>query len=586
MSWEEILENVNTSIWKEEPVDFETFVTDPRFLYKDPELSPVQLEEALKVAGTDPKKLFSKDREIHLYVWLWGKGSGKGTVSSILYLYALYVLSCMKSPQRYFGTAPSDEISLVNVATTYAQAKDVVFMRLENRFKKVQWFKENYKILQSGKLVGGNPDAVESIILKPGSGEIVFPNQNIVAKCLHAQSESWEGKNLIFWIMDEASGFKSEKKLANAADIYATLQTSTRELPWIGIITSYPRLPKDFDFTYQNYERILNGEVKGYASYRVPWETRPNSFAGEFFDFEIDSHGTTVKVPVEYEEYFRKNPEDAKKKYLCIPPSVVEESFFEYLDDVSQYIENREPIVMTRTVLNNYGDKKYLEKVIEKAVKIPYPVYIGIDAGEKHSDSALAIGHVETSENKFVVDAILVWRPEEKLPVNVNNLVEILVQLTKLFRITRVRIDHWNAASLEQQIRGAGIRVTVKNVNIEDYNMLKNLIYTGAISFPNQPEVGELFYQLKALKDRGNKPRVLMGKQDIADSVAGVVGLIQQSFSRNKLPRPVVAGKSLGTPTKTVKGIPFATRSDPRNIAEVLIKGPTIKRLPSPRRVK
>ncbi len=882
--WKEILDTASSSVWKEEPVDFVTFVTSPEFLYRDPELFPIQLEEALNVVGTDPKKMFSKTRKNHLYVWLWGKGcfsgntkitdictgethpirdwsennrcftvwawdeeknkfvpvrtkipyskgyasvfrvktkgrfvevseehkfytkdgwkqlkelkvgdeillnsrlpegdveynssyvdktywgtieeieslgrmeifdfevpiyhayslygivhhnSGKGTVASILYLYALYVLSCMRSPQKYFGTAPSDEISLVNVATTYSQAKDIVFARLEKRFQKVKWFRDRFKIIQSGKVVGGNPDATSIIELKPGSGEIRFVDTNIAAKCLHAQSESWEGKNLIFWIMDEAclsadtpildketgdvrtvkewsllkkgftvdafnisqkkvvtararppfckgiarvyevkvgtsisfkiskehklftkrgwekladlhvddeilvyasfclnevayesycdscywmpitsiqyvgedeiydfevpyyhnyflngvlhhnSGFRSEKKLANAAEIYATLQTSTRELPWIGIITSFPRLPKDFDFTYNIYRDIVEGRMPGYGSLRRPWETRPGSFGGQFFDFVVDSQGTTVKVPEEYREYFTKNPEDAKKKYLCMPPSVVEDSFFEYLEDVSQYIRDQGSIVELKDRIVEYQGKQYLEKIIVNAARISDTLFLSVDAGEKHCDSSLTLGHV--SGEKFVVDAILVWRPQEKIAVNINNLVEVVGQLARMYKIAKVRIDHWNAASLEQQFRRLGTSIVVKNVGLEDYNMLKNLIYTGVISFPNQREVTELFYQLKGLKQTGSKPRVVMGKQDIADSVAGVVGLVAQTFVKGTLPRPVVVSR----PSNTVKGGVSLGESIPSLVEFLgLERGKSSgsgKKLPSPRRVR
>jgi len=879
-SWKETLRRAGSSDWIEEPVDFVTFVTSPEFLFKDPELSPIQLEEALRVVGPDPKKMFSKERDINLYVWLWGKGclaenvlitdimtgerktvkdwafenrrftvwawdettgklitvkaqtpyskglaevfrivannsfievsgehkfyakdrgwvelnelevgdeilysdfisrpdsysdviegacryvkikeikplgqreifdfevpiyhtyllygfinhnSGKGTVASILYLYALYVLSCMRSPQKYFGTAPSDEFSLVNVATTYDQAKDVVFNRLQNRFKKVKWFRDRFKLVQSGKVVGGNPASVDVIELRPGSGEIRILRPNIVAKCLHAQSESWEGKNLIFWVMDEAclaedtliideetaeshtikewcllqkgftikafntqkkevirakakppfykgntrlyevticnatfkvsanhkfytkkgwkelkklrvddlvlihapyseivtevpyekycencfwvpitsikyigegeiydfevpryhnyflngvlhhnSGFKSEKKLANAGEILATLQTSTRELPYIGIITSYPRLPREFDFTCRLYDAIMRGEIKGYASLRLPWETRPNSFSGEYFDFLIDTQGTVVRVPKEYEEYFKKDPEDAKRKYLCMPPSVVEDSFFEYLSDFGELISDREPIIKLGDRVNEYENKRYLEKVILSLQRVNYPVCISIDAGEKHSDSALTIAHVEN--DKVIIDAILVWRPGEKLPVNINNLVDIVNQLGKFYRISRVRIDHWNAASLEQQFRKVGINVVTKNVSLEDYNILKNLIYTGLIEFPNQGESTELFYQLKALKTKGNKPRVEIGKQDIADSVAGVVGLFSRDVVKRPLPSPLLVSK----PSKTL------TTTNPAAALPQLLglenpdRQPYKRRLPSPRRL-
>lgn len=61
--------------WKEEPVDFNTFVTSNEHM-KFPPLSPKQVEAALAVLHSDPKKVFSaSDRKYNVACCLWGKGS-------------------------------------------------------------------------------------------------------------------------------------------------------------------------------------------------------------------------------------------------------------------------------------------------------------------------------------------------------------------------------------------------------------------------------------------------------------------------------------------------------------------------------
>jgi very-short-patch-repair endonuclease len=167
--------------WKENPVDLDTFVTSP--LYQDlPVLSPRQRRAAIKMLGEDPKKMFRRTSNITTGVLLWGKGSGKDYLTSIIISYISYVLCCLKSPQKYLGVAPGEPLDIINVAYSASQANLVFFAKLKQRLQKPMFARFNPNIIE---------DKVE------------FPNQ-VRLHSRHSENESYEGFNILAWVMDEA----------------------------------------------------------------------------------------------------------------------------------------------------------------------------------------------------------------------------------------------------------------------------------------------------------------------------------------------------------------------------------------------
>jgi hypothetical protein len=179
-------------------------------------------------------------------VLLWGKGAGKDYLCSILVCYLIYVLQCLRDPQAFLELAPREYIDVINVAYNADQAKRVFFAKLKARIEGWAWLHANYNVVEGGRRTNEH---------KPGRAEVVinddfieFPYR-IRAWSRHAENESYEGLNVLVWIMDEASAFLSKLKRENAEAIYQTLKTSAASrfgLRWVGLIISYPRHADDF----------------------------------------------------------------------------------------------------------------------------------------------------------------------------------------------------------------------------------------------------------------------------------------------------------------------------------------------------
>ena len=551
IDWVDILDLAKSNItdiyniWEEEPVDFKTFVESP--LYSNgPSLSKYAYKEIEKAIGSNPKDFFTEKRKIRELVLLVGKGGGKGLVSVYLEEWVFYLLLCLKNPHKYFGVAEEDPLSLVNVAVAGRQSGDL-FERFKNRIKTNYWFRSSFQMYERGKRIKAGTGNKGTIDI---TGETINFPKNLKAISLNSHQEAWEGKNVIFWIADEISGFVSEKKQLNADKIYSALITSSRELPSFGIISSYPRNDEEHDFCYLKYLDSKKSEFKEFMHgvRASTWEFKPaHCFSGKTFDFLVDkSTGRIEKVPFEYSHQFIMNPEDSKAKYMTIISSMAGD-YFEYMDwGTIQYIA---PKILAESEFSQAMDNIYVAKKIVSCVRDNIPRVITIDSGEVECDTALVVSHKEIIDNKekLVIDGILLWVPdrEKNISVNLNNVIDMVTGLGNYFPIRVVEFDHWNSGTMAQTLVQKGIRSVRRNISDIEYDMMKSLMYTGQLVLPDQGESKKFITQCKNLKKgRATKPKVQFGKQDIADAVAHASGIM---FGEGSISTALASGLALGS---------------------------------------
>lgn len=487
--------------WKEDPVDLETYVTSP--MYQDlPELSPRQKVAVESIIGTEPKKLFQRDNGITTGVFLWGKGSGKDYVTSIIISYMAYVLCCMKSPQRYLGIAPGEPMDIINVAYSSSQANLVFFAKLKQRITKPMFNKYS-------------PHVIED--------KIEFPNQ-VRLHSRHSENESYEGFNVLAWVMDEASAFKDKTSRANADRIYATLKSSATSRfgkQWIGLVISYPRYQGDF--TLRMYEQSKD-QPHIYGDFGATWEIHP------------------VRVREDFDDDYRTNPEDARTKYECIPPAITD-AFFTLQEKILEANVETKPVIFseqtttTRRTLD--GAKTYTALSIDVLKKdFTNEYYIHGDPGLKSDSFVLAMGHrvegieKEVKQDESVVilpevkiDLILEWKPQPGKPVDILNVKDIIIKLATNFNVKKVTFDKWNSASTIQELTNNGIPADdmsfSRGQQLEMYRNFRALVYNNLIKWPRSPELVQELIKLQFIS--GNKvDHPPGGSKDIADAVSGV----------------------------------------------------------------
>lgn len=186
MAW---AEHTTDKDWKEWPVPFGEFLS-PYYLGTDVVVRPV-IRDFLG-------DFWNPANAYELFIFIAGIGSGKSFSASLSLTYMLYILSCMRNPQRYLSSFPGIQISgdaeivLMNASAAGAdQSRKIVYGETFEKVLNSPYFKVHFEPY--------------------GSSELVFPNRIRLSPGT-SQWQSALGWNVIGFIVDEAAfGVESER---------------------------------------------------------------------------------------------------------------------------------------------------------------------------------------------------------------------------------------------------------------------------------------------------------------------------------------------------------------------------------------
>jgi hypothetical protein len=412
------------------------------------------------------------------------------------------------------------------IASNATQAQNVFFTKLSSRIKSPCFYEFRPKI---------------------GKAIIEFPN-GIRLHSLHAANESWEGYNILAWVMDEASAFQTRGGKDNALACYNTLRTSATSRfmtkRWIGIVISFPRKQAGH-FTLNKYEEALTNP-RMFGDRAAHWDVHPrfdpdHPMYAKDMKWEVIPD-LNIRVPEPLVAEFKKDPTDCRTKYMCDPPPQ-EFGFFEIPQLVDQAVNLELPaLVVTWDTVERPLDSGRVMKYVSAHIDQLPPVQEGCryfmhgDPGLTNDAFALCVCHTVAEAKwiteadgtqrevpKVVVDFVLAWEPRPGVPVDLTNVEEVVHQVASFYGIRHVTFDRWNSAGTIQRLIQAGIMAEDLSFSgaqqLQMYRNLKMLFYNGLIELPyDEQTVKELVY-LKV--ENGKITHDAYGK-DRADAVAAV----------------------------------------------------------------
>ena len=587
------------SIWRENPVPLNVFVESIEYCNLPP-LTPIQYTNAVAILGEDPKKMFDpvENTGKSIAVLLWGKGSGKDYLTSIIQLYCIYVILCLEEPQEYFNQAPGEPLDVINVAYSGEQAKNVYFAKFLERLERCRWFKTHFNLIHSGR-GKRNPSAWGDVRI--GATTVIFPH-SIRAISETSENESYEGYNIIVWIMDEASAFKSAKRIENASKIYNTLKSSAKTRfadRWKGFVLSYPRAEDEWDFTIQLYNEALKNPDTMHGSREFSWDVAPaTTYPGPRYRFVYDRQDQHIEldVPATLIDEFIRYPETSLGTYCCMPGRS-EGAFIEMSGAIARVLHDRTPIFEVESIIVEspplpgappfrglgYRITKWHQSEFDEQKKY----VIHVDCGLNHDRAAVVLGHGEPilveleypdghKEHRWVQvvveDAHVIYEPdnERNLRVSINNIADLILSIADVIPLKAVTFDRWNSAGSVETLALQGIDVKEHNINRDDFGLLRSIIYSGDVDLLNTPLTERELIQLRKVPG-GNVDHPVGGSKDLADGLAGITRLILgNNKSKNKQKQQA---KDVGVPTAAtayshnpdpgnfILGSPMATRN-------------------------
>lgn len=538
--FEDMIDLLGGDEFDEKPVTIEEFVTSENYLELPP-LSDWQYQSIRAMS-----QIYKEHTLLNLYgqeegnkrwkqtcnevILQLGKGSGKDYMSTIAVAYMVYLLLCLKDPQRYYGKPPGDAIDILNIAINAQQAQNVFFDNFKKRITNSPWFVGKYTTKASS---------------------ISF-DKSITCHSGHSERESWEGYNVLCVILDEISGFATEstsghEQAKTASAIYDMYRASVdSRFPDFGkvVLLSFPRYKNDYiqtrynavvvdkkvhtrEYTFkidETIEKYTSEQEKDSNEFTIQWEEDeilayryPKVFALRRPTWEVNP---TRKI-TDFKIQFLTNPIDALSRFACMPP-----------DAVDAFFRSKEKIEACFTSINGVEDSgRFIEWFKPQEDK---EYFVHVDLAQKHDHCAVALAHVDrwVSVGSFldhdvvnpyvVVDAVRWWTPTADKTVEFKDVKNYILELrSRGFNIKLVTFDRWNSLDIMNELKAAGMNAETLSVAKKHYEDMQMLVAEERIKGPRIQLLIDELLQLRIIRDKVDHPR--KGSKDLADAVCGSI---------------------------------------------------------------
>lgn len=156
------------SIYKEVPVDIDTFISDPMYLGRSTRngesIYPFWKDKLNEVFNTPDS--FQKQKDMIVLNTAIGVGKTRFSVIGLLYL--LYNYMCLKDPIEYFKLSPDSKLSIVFVLKSLIGANSVAYSTFLGYISVSTWFCEHGEIKvnrRSGDIRDYFPDSPITIVV-------------------------------------------------------------------------------------------------------------------------------------------------------------------------------------------------------------------------------------------------------------------------------------------------------------------------------------------------------------------------------------------------------------------------------------
>jgi len=524
-----LIDGSDTNIWKFKPVDLVEFAET----HLKVKLTERQRIDCLTFLGPNPELVFENGSPFNLFCLLAGKGSGKDWLAAVITCYLFYILLCMKDPKGYFGFSVSESIDMLIVSFTAEQARDVSFEKIKLFMRSWIWLKKNFSVIDGDKCISGKGKP-EILLLRDRIK--TFSDIRIMAE--HSANESFEGYNVLFFLMSEASAFKAENKDNNGWKVYNTLRQSGNSRfqgRWKGMVASYPRWDESMDFTYQLYKKAEEDPII-FRDLVAPWEFKPQSMcnkSGVMVDFE----GT--KIPLEQQGEAEADREAFKKMVLCRVPKAGEQVIPD--DVVLSGIHRETPLIVFNNVLSDDNLIRVMLEGMDPKEKGRFTeeYLITVDLGEKVSATAVAIQHVDPKIG-YILDAVGAWTPfpEKKIMVDMDDVKNVLIYLAKSLPGAVVGFDQWQSILYMSELNRQGIKTIKYHVRQDrDYALFRKALSAGRAKILDDVE---LIRQLTAMRIVNGKVELDKKKSPRKDLLDATVGGFKILMGDDEMEKPAL----------------------------------------------
>lgn len=532
------LEELKRKYWdlRHPPVGPREFLLSRKFLNRRSEVYPEVLEEFVRMNSGNYTEV----------VLTGGIGTAKTTLAIWTSAYQLYWLSCIRSPQKFFGLQSSDEILFVFQSLNERLAKSLNFERFRHLLLDSPYFRNEFKFDTS----------IES--------ELRFPNRIMVRPVTGAATAAI-GQNVFGGILDEVNFMATTENSKQSVDggsydqaisLYNTISRRRKsrfmhqgKVPGIFCIVSSKRYPGEF--TDVKIEEAKTDKTI-YVYDKKPWDVLPpERFSGKWFNVfigdltrkprimdegetmaEADSH-LVEPIPEDYRTEFQTDIMNALRDIAGVS-TLARFPFIMNNEAVAQCFGTTDS-VLSRVECDFTSTRL---AILPKRIRdTEFPRFVHIDLGVTGDAAGVACGYVPEFKEIEVAEGVV-----ERLPVvqydftlrvtpprgdeiQFHKIRDLLYKLRQQgLPIKWVTLDSFQSRDMIQTLRTKGFICGMVSVDTDTlpYDMLKTGFYQGRITTPQHEHAERELVSLERDPKKNKIDHPPQGSKDVADAMAGV----------------------------------------------------------------
>lgn len=539
------------------PVSIEDFLDSPEFIgATDLVLWP----EVRKAIVEINENWWKGGNESYNEALLCGAtGTGKSEISKITTLYHVYLLSCMKNPQAWYGLPKATSIVFAVLGAKPRVVNKVLYMPMRKYLQDMPYFQKHFpmdKILES---------------------EIYFPSKNIRIAQSGSDEDAVLGEAIIGAIEDEINFMslvlrskKAEMSTGRAGvydqatKVYTTVTRRkkgrfTRPGPMIGIIIPSSSTKYKGDFTDKHKKFVKDNSIATtYVYDKKQYEVVPASrFCGETFRLLVGNdvyHDTRLmfegeeappgawieNVPVEYKDDFLKKPYDALRDVLGIAHSSLS-PFIKSRYKIHECVEAGKEIGLTSILVKDHVilgvDGMPQVKQGTYCMNPSRPRYVHIDLSRSRDRAGIAMikfdgmRRVARSNNYAELLPVATVELACSIEPDANNEIDVaevraFVKHLKTkygYPIKTVTYDGIDSRESIQAWRKSGVKSSELSVDRTSvpYKQLRDAFYDTRILLPDDEDLISEIVELEYDEEKDKVDHPVTGKKDVIDSICG-----------------------------------------------------------------
>lgn len=514
-------------------------------------------------------------------------GTGKTFVSAIGVCYLIYILSCLRDPQKSFKLSPDTVIVIVAFSVTEEAAKDVALKNIIGKVGASPYFERHFKPRITQK-------------------KIRFYNDKGVAANVEVMSRATTdrgalGLAIIAALMDESDFMPKRKKKKGAdrmgidsmaKDIYDGIKRRMKSRFGKAGKMFMPCSKTTFDSFIQRRIKQAATDPSIFVRDYSLWDVKPGDIDEETFTVLCGSEQVASKIILDEDElqHVKENlPERAT--LIQVPMNFLPE-FESDLDgairdiagiataSVSPFIQQRHKIaaaiedtmehpfsvISLDPSIGGYFEWSKMVQMYDiqrpgyETFSVPRPIvnpdaprHLHLDLAVSQCSAGLAMGHqagiIEVSKSGYLdtapfywIDFLLEIIPPPGGEIELSMVRQIVYDLMNHgFPIERVTLDQYQSVDSIQQFRSLGIESGRIPTSWDVYKGFKTVLYENRIRFYDYPP---LLRELRGLEADWDQRKILKpsfhegraGSKDLADAVASLIFSLSQHPPSVSLP--------------------------------------------------